>query len=121
MKIKHITIGIKTVKEGLNEFKEAYKKTLLRKKAEKKEGLFFESVTALRSFLTPKRVELLRTIHRENPRSAYALAKLVHRDVKSVVTDLSILKSFGLLVLEEEENHIRPWVDYDALRVEIAV
>lgn len=120
MKIKWIQIGIKTPREALQDFKDAFKKG---QKAEKKEGLFFESVRALRSFLTPKRIELIKIIHHERPASAYALAKKVERDLKSVMTDLRILKSLGLIDLQKDKEVevLHPMVDYDALRVEIAV
>ena len=85
---------------------------------------FFENINAFRSFITSKRIELIRVIHHQKPDSAYELAKIVGRDVKSVMTDLTVLKSLGLLELEKEEKHrerVKPFVDYDSLQVEIAV
>ena len=124
MEIKKIKIGIKSTEQALQEFAETFKKVQRGEKADKKEGVFFENINALRSFITSKRIELIRVIHHQKPDSAYELAKIVGRDVKSVMTDLTVLKSLGLLELEKEEKHrerVKPFVDYDSLQVEIAV
>lgn len=125
MEIKKIKIGVKTEQEALKEFAETFKKATVGEKLERKRGVFFESIDALRTFITPKRIELIRTIRKKKPQSAYELAQLVGRDVKSVMTDLSALKSLGLVTLRKETNEhrhkIHPLVDYDAVQVEIAV
>lgn len=121
MEIKKIKIGIKSEEQLFKDFAETFKKAQRGEQGEKKEGLFFENVTALRAFITPRRIELIRVIHRENPHSAYELAALVHRDLKSVMTDLTVLESLGLIELEKEEEKVHPLVDYDLLQVEIAV
>lgn len=124
MEIKKIKIGIKTEKEALNEFAQAYKQATKGEAIEKKKGVFFESIEAVRKFMTPKRIELIRVIHHTKPASAYGLAKAVQRDVKSVMHDLRILKTVGLVTLKKEETNrekIRPLVEYDSVQVEIAV
>ncbi len=125
MEIKKIKIGIKSEEQLFKDFAETFKKAQrgehLEEHLETKEGIFFENVAALRAFITPRRIELIRAIHRENPHSAYELAQFVHRDVKSVMTDLAVLESLGLIELEKEEEKVHPLVDYDLLQVEIAV
>ncbi len=121
MEIKKIKIGIKTKEELFKDFTKTFKRAQQGEFAEKKEGVFFENVAALRAFITPRRIELIRVIHQEKPQSAYKLAKLVHRDVKSVMTDLNVLESLGLVKLNKEEEKVQPFVDYDSLQVEIAV
>ncbi len=125
MEIKKIKIGIKTAEEGLRDFAETFQKALKGEKVAKKEGVYFESVEALRTFITPRRIELIRAIHQQKPSSAYELAKMVDRDVKSVMTDLAALKSLGLVTLNmEKENKrgkVHPLVEYDMVQVEIAV
>ncbi len=124
MEIKKIKLGIKSTEQALQEFAETFKKVQRGEKVDKKEGIFFENISALRAFITPKRIELIRVIHQQKPESAYELAKFVNRDVKSVMTDLTVLESLGLLELKKEEEQrerVRPFVDYDSLQVEIAV
>ncbi len=124
MEIKKIKIGIKPEEELFQGFKEIFQKVQRGEKVDKKEGIFFENINALRAFITPKRIELIRVIHHQKPESAYELAKIVDRDIKSVMTDLTVLESLGLLELRKEEEpreKIRPLVDYDSLQVEIAV
>ena len=104
MEIKKIKIGIKSTEQALQEFAETFKKVQRGEKADKKEGVFFENISALRAFITPKRIELIRAIHQQKPESAYELAKFVNRDLKSVMTDLMVLKSLGLLELKKEEE-----------------
>lgn len=124
MEIRKIKIGIKSTEQGLKEFAETFRKVQQGEKVEKKEGIFFENINALRAFITPKRIELIRAIHHQKPESAYELAHFVNRDVKSVMTDLAVLESLGLLELKKEtepREKVRPLVEYDQLQVEIAV
>ena len=124
MEIKKIKIGIKTEQEALKEFAHCFKQAAKGEAIEKKKGVFFESVEAVRKFMTPKRIELIRVIHRQKPASAYELAKIVGRDVKSVMHDLLVLKTVGFVTLKKEETNrekIRPFVEYDAVQIEIAV
>jgi predicted transcriptional regulator len=121
MEIKKIKIGIKSTEQLFKGFAETFKQAQRGEPVEKKEGIFFENVTALRAFLTPRRIELIRAIHQEKPESAYELAQLVQRDVKSVMTDLVVLESLGLVELQKEEGKVHPLVEYDAVQVEIKV
>ena len=125
MEIKKIKIGIKSEEQALEEFAVAFKKVQKGENIQKSKGTFFENVKALRSFMTPRRIELIRTIHQKKPASAYELARMVGRDIKSITTDLGILGRIGLVQLEKEAGQtgekIHPFVDYDTLQVEIAV
>ena len=124
MNIKKIKIGIKSQQQALKEFETAYTAVQKGMKVKEPEGIYFENIKALRTFITPRRIELLSAIHRQKPESVYELAKLVKREVKSVMTDLTLLKSLGLLHLKKEKKereHTKPFVDYDSLQVEIAV
>lgn len=124
MNIKKIKIGIKSAEQAFGDFAQTFHAAVKGEKVEKKEGVFFENIAGLRAFITPRRIELIRAIHHEKPASAYELAKSVQRDVKSVMTDLVVLESLGLVELEkdnEQREKIKPLVDYDTLQVEIAV
>lgn len=121
MEIKKIKMGIKSQEQLFKDFAATFKQAQQEGPVEKKEGVFFENVAALRAFITPRRIELIRAIHHQKPESAYELAKLVDRDVKSVMTDLGVLESLGLVELQKEAEKIHPLVEYDAVQVEIAV
>ena len=77
----------------------------------------FLSLEEMMSALTPKRLEVLRYLHRENISSIKALAFMLGRDYKRVYEDVATLESAGLIV--REGNRLRaPW---NALAAEVAL
>jgi predicted transcriptional regulator len=68
MKIKKIDIGIKGLKESLGDFATTWKKLEAGKRVKEEEGIYFESVDAMRSVLTNKRLLILKTIKEKEPR-----------------------------------------------------
>ncbi|MBI5003176.1 hypothetical protein HZC31_07355 [Candidatus Woesearchaeota archaeon] len=117
-------ITIKSRQEVLNEFAETYEKLRKGENVKKREELSFNSIETLRSFLTEKRMELLKIIKHKNPNSIYELAQLAKRDLKSVNTDVKVLSNLGLLFLEEineGRKKMKPIVEFDTLNVEIVV
>ena len=72
--------------------------------------------------LTPKRLELLRLIRRNDPQSVRQLAALAGRDIKNVSTDLKVLENLGLVEAEERESprqRKRPVSAFDRLDMEV--
>jgi predicted transcriptional regulator len=67
-------------------------------------GEYFESLEAVRVFLTEKRLEIWRTIRDKEPKSLTDLARLVHRDYKDVHQDVSILIVVGLVELQKPKG-----------------
>jgi predicted transcriptional regulator len=61
--------------------------------------LFFTSQEALRQFLTPKKLELIRLVRQRHPSSINELAALAHRDFKRVYQDIRSLTDAGLVDL----------------------
>jgi predicted transcriptional regulator len=124
MKIKKIAIGIKGLKESLTDFAETWKKLEAGKGVKKEEGIYFESVDAMRSVLTNKRLLILKTIKEKEPGSVYELAKLLNRDQKNISQDIKLLAEVGLVTLEKtekEKKRIIPHVDYSKILLEIPV
>lgn len=123
MKIKNISITIKHRKDVLKEFAEALhhaKKGL----PLKQEEISFQNINTLRKVLTEKRIEILHMVKEHHPESIYELAKLLKRDLKSVNVDIEILKSLGLITLEELQDarqRLKPKIDFDAINVEISI
>lgn len=67
--------------------------------------------------LTPKRLELLRYLHREGADSVKALACALARDYKRVHADVAALEVAGLVV-RKDGRLTTPW---DALAAEVAL
>ena len=92
MKIKQITLGIKSLEQALKEtiqvVKNAQKGRLPKKPIR---GTYFVSLEAFQRVLTPKRFELLHIIRDKQPNSLYELAQLAHRDLKNVKDDVDLL------------------------------
>jgi predicted transcriptional regulator len=73
----------------------------------------FESWEALVRTLSPKRLELLRHLHRAPARSIRALALALGRDYRRVHEDVEALEAAGLL--DRDDSGLR--ADYDAFDV----
>ncbi len=125
MKIKNITIGIKSLEQGLNEFAETANRIQSgHSPKEKKEAVYFIDVETFQSVLTLKRLELIHMIHEQKPNSIYELAHLVKRNLKNVQNDISLLARIGLVSISkkrEVRRNVIPRVDYDRLQVQIPI
>ena len=122
MKVKNMRICIRSLRDSLQLFGEAYETLQRGEKVIPRHELAFPDAEALRTVLTNRRLELLHIIRRQSPPSVYALAHLVDRDLKSVNTDLRVLVNLGLVELEhiqEARKKVKPIVTYDKLNVEI--
>jgi predicted transcriptional regulator len=67
-------------------------------------GQYFESLEAVRAFLTEKRLELWRIIRDSEPKSLTELAELAKRDYKDVHQDVSVLVEVGLVDLKKPKG-----------------
>ncbi|WP_461833388.1 HVO_A0114 family putative DNA-binding protein [Desulfothermus sp.] len=124
MEVKEIKIELKSLEETLNEFRDVWTDLEKGKNVKKKEAIYFTDIQALRAILTPKRIELLKTIKKYKPQSIYELAKLVNRNFKNVNEDLKLLNSLGLIKLiksnKARKNSI-PVVDYSSIDFKLAI
>ena len=75
-------------------------------------GLRVMSVS--RGSSTPRRLELLRHVHRQPTRSVRALAQALGRDYRRVHEDVQALVDAGLLDRDESGLH----ADYETVRME---
>jgi predicted transcriptional regulator len=124
MKIKKLSIGIRSVDQVMGDFAKAAKALERGEQVSKKEGLYFTDLRAFRRALTDQRLAILRTIKESNPDSVYELAKIIQRDVKNVSADLSILEELGLVELKKTKTprgKVKPSVPYDSIHLDIAV
>lgn len=122
MKAKKIKIGIRGTDDVLREAAETMKSIAEGKKVRPKgHRLFFTSPEALRQFLTPKRLELIRLIRKRRPSSINELAALARRDFKRVYEDIQSLAQAGLVDLASEKGRKKTPRVADELRLEIVV
>jgi len=124
MKTKKVKVDIKSLEENLAEFAGVWKDLEKGRKPAKHEAIYFESVDVLRSVLTRKRLELLRTIRKNRPGSIYELAGMLKRDLKNVSEDVKFLSELGLIKLKKsrtEKKKNTPVVDYNKISLEISI
>ena len=77
----------------------------------------FVSWDALAKVMTPKRLDLLRRLHRHPETTVAALARSLKRDYKRVHEDVEALSVAGLI--ERSDGGLR--ADYDEIRTQIAL
>lgn len=127
MRLKKIDIGIKGLAESLKDFADTWKAVEAGRAIKKHEGIYFDSIDAMRAVLTNNRLLILKTIREHKPKSVYGLARLLGRDLKNVNDDLRLLSSIGLVTLktmaspQTSRRRTKPSVDYTKIVLEIAV
>ena len=126
MKVKNVTIGIKSVEEMLNEAKDVMKRLERGEKVgRRKRGIYFENLETMRKAITEERVKILKVVKERHPESIYELAKMLHRNLKNVSDDVHYLAGLGLIDLEKAKSNGRektiPLVHYDKILLEIPV
>jgi predicted transcriptional regulator len=122
MKVKRVTIGIRSTEDVLAEAAGTMKAVVAGKTVKpKRRRLFFTSPEALRRFLTPKRVALIRLVRQQRPSSINELAALAHRDFKRVYEDVKALAETGLLELTQENGRRMTPRVAEELRLEVVL
>ena len=124
MKVKIFKIGVKSVKDVLDDFVKAGEAIERGEEVKKEKAIYFESVKGFRKAITPKRIELLQLIREKHPKSIQELARIAKRDIKSIVTDIGILAELGLIDIKRKKDGRKesmPVVDYNRINLEIAV
>ena len=64
----------------------------------------FSDIKLLRSILSNEKARILYALKTQNPKSIYALAKLLGRDFKSVREDTKVLERFGFIEFHAEKT-----------------
>jgi len=77
--------------------------------------LSFTSYDDLMETLTPRVLDLIEAIRREEPASINETARVVDRNVKNVHEELSRLAQLGIIFFEEDGQSKRPVVWFDEL------
>ena len=126
IKAKNITIGIRTLDEGLDNFVKTAESLIRGEPVKKQRGIYFENLDAFRKVLTEKRLELLHVVKRDQPETIHELSRLLGRDIKNVSDDLKYLAERGLVTLDKsahgsDRRRVSPRVRYEKIRLEIAI
>ena len=124
MKVKNIKIGVRSLDTAFEEWAQTFEKVRRGKKIDKRRGVYFTSLEAMRKVLTEKRLELLHIIKEQQPDSVYELSKIVKRDLKNINSDLELLRDIGLVSMSKARKgreRVIPRVNYDKIQLEIGV
>ena len=101
----HVTDGIESLEQGDS--------------VDSTPTLSFTSYDDLMETLTPRVLELIEAIRRDEPSSINETARVVDRDVKNVHEELSRLAQLGIIFFEEEGQSKRPVVWFDELVINL--
>jgi predicted transcriptional regulator len=124
MKVRNIKLTIGDLHSALDQARDTMERISSGKTVRKVRETRFTSYEAMRKILTPRRLELLHAVKSRAPRSIYALARLVGRDLKNVNDDLTVLANIGLVELRTTKGgrrNVVPEVTVDKIQLEIAV
>jgi len=121
---KVIKLDVSPTKQVLNRFAATLERARRGEKIEQQIGISFESIEGLRNVLTKRRLELISIVRRKKPQSIYELSKILNRDLKSVNTDLKVLKENDFIEFRKI-NHGRqrvvPVVLFDKIDISVKV
>jgi predicted transcriptional regulator len=89
-------------------------------------GRSFGSLDVARKVLTPKRIELLRVVRREQPDSVTRLARHLGREPRHVHEDVELLARHGLVAMKKGKTIsgrelMTPTVPYTDIELRIAM
>jgi predicted transcriptional regulator len=121
MKVKKIFVGVKPLDDVLKEAGETFERLTKGKAVKQKRAVYFVNLKEMRRVLTEKRLEILKAIRDRKPSSVYALARMVDRDLKNVLQDISYLQELGIVTVTETGMKKIPHFDYDRISIEVAV
>lgn len=124
MKIKNVRLEIQDENEFITEVKRDLKRIARGEAVKTKSVLSFESLKAMRRFITDERLKILKVVRKYHPESIYELAKILKRDTKNVSDDVHFLSELGLIDIKESKDGRKkttPVVNYQKIMVEIPV
>lgn len=79
----------------------------------------FQDASRLQRILTPRRLELVRSLLNDSAASIRALADRLDRDVRQVHDDLQLLSEYRIVHFTETEGAKQPFVPYESITIEV--
>lgn len=114
-----LNIHLEDSRDGINaRFVDAWHRAE-RGEAGNERHLSFDTFETMTGVLTPKRIELLRYLHRQPTASVAALSRAVKRDYKRVHEDVDALATAGLI--ERAVDGTALSAPYDTIQTTIAM
>lgn len=83
--------------------------------------LSFETTDQLAQVFTPRGIDLLQAIARDEPASIRAAARLVDRDIKQVSANLERLAEYGVVEFVDDGRAKRPTVPFDEIDIQLSL
>jgi len=123
-KTKVIKLDVKPAKEVLRQFAAALGHARKGEKTAQHVGISFESIEGLRNVLTKRRLELISIVRHKKPQSIYELSKILNRDLKSVNTDLKVLRENDFVEfrkISHGRQRVVPVVLFDKIDISVNV
>jgi len=113
MSKKHVHIGTEDAERGFRRFIDAWDRAEKGTLSETEVHLNFEDLNSLLAILTPRKLEVLRALHKQ-PMSIRALSKALERDYKNVHADVRALENVELRHRGDDGLFYAPWDVIDA-------
>lgn len=106
---KKLIVKVSSLESSLAKFKSVWERAEKGKKFDASvEILSFENASTLMKTLSPKRLELLQTLHTLGTVSIRQLAKELHRDYSNVHQDVKALSQIGVILVKDSKYYV-PW------------
>jgi predicted transcriptional regulator len=122
MKAKNVTLGIKSLREGLKDFSDTFKAVQQGEQVKAQpEGIYFTDFGAFRKVMTPQRYAILKLIREQHPDSISCLAAISGRNIKNVSDDVKALINLGLVETLQSGRNKAPHLKYEKITLELAV
>ena len=121
MKLKFAKIIVRSIDDTKKEWKKALKGK--KKSIQKDDEIIFTSLDTVAKIFSKTRMQILKAILNEGPKSIYELAKVVGRDFKNVHTDVKLLADIGLIELKEtgdSRKGLQPIAKYSGINLDLA-
>lgn len=99
---QQIHVGIEDADRGFERFIETWERAERGQIRQTEVHLNFGDLSTLLSILTPRRLDVLKTLRQQSSSSVRALSKKLGRDYKNVHADVRALENVGLLERTEE-------------------
>lgn len=80
-----------------------------------------EQIADIRSLLTERRVEVMRTIMSQNPVSITDLADQLDRNYSDVHSDVEVLANHHIVYFDTEGQRKRPVIPYERIRLDVEI
>ena len=110
MKQRQLLIGIRTEQKQANEVMDAWKRAEQGLPPEEPiDRLYFLDMASLMKILSPKRMELLRTLRSMGSANIRQVAMKLSRNYSNVYQDITNLSAVGLIEMPKKNRYVVPW------------